>query len=221
MKRKRTRLALMGVSALAICLTVGLTSGVADAKKKGKRGGGRTFTVAKTAPTVVPGAPSPTGVTVATIPIGVVGGKATKGKVISLNGVNVTTSFAGSPGFVSGPGSDVEAELIGPSGRNTDLVNPVPNGSDTETSSGPLTETPNSAASVCVPSATPPPPPCPDPDDNVLPPYSGTIGNEGLLNFSGSGPRGTWFIKVFNGDLSPITVGAVTVTGGLILRPAS
>jgi hypothetical protein len=216
MKRKKSRLALMGVSALAICLTVGLTSGsVADAKK-GKKGGGRSFTVSKTAPTVVPGRPGgPNTVTVAKIPIGVVGGKATKGKVISLNGVNVTTTFAGSPGFAS----NVEVELDGPSGRTAEVFNPFGNGANTETSSGPLTETPNSSLNACVPDTPPPPPPCSDPDAIVGPPFIGTIGNEGLLNFSGSGPRGTWFIKVGNADPSPITVGTVTVTGGLMFKP--
>jgi hypothetical protein len=215
MKSRRSRLALVGVLALAISVTVGLLSGsVADAKKK-KGGGGRSFTVSKTAPTVVPPAPSPTGVAVAKIPIGVVGGKSTKGKVISLNGVNVTTTIAGSPGFAS----NVGVELDGPSGRTAGLANPFGNGANTETSSGPLTESPNAPFNVCVPSNTPPPPPCPDPDAIVGPPYIGTIGNEALLNFSGSGPRGTWFIKVGNAGLTPVTVGTVTVTGGLILKP--
>jgi hypothetical protein len=221
MQRKKSRLALMGVMALAISLTVGLASGsLADAKKK-KGGGGRSFTVSSNAATPVAAAPSPTGVTVAKIPIGTVGGKATKGKVIGLNGVNATTSFSGSPGFAN----DVESELIGPGGRTSNLINPVPNnfgpGNSTETSSGPLTETPNSAAGVCVPSQSPPPPPCADPDDIVGPPFAGTVGNQGLLNFSGSGPRGTWILKVFNFGPAPIVVGATTVTGGLILKPLS
>jgi hypothetical protein len=222
MKRKRSRIALVGVLALALSVTVGLVSGsVADAKKKKGGGNGRSFTVAKTAPTVVPQAPSPTGATVAKIPIGVVGGKATKGKVISLNGVNLTTTFAGSPGFVGGANGGVSAQLVGPSGRTAVVANPFGNGVNTETSSGPLTETPNSSLDVCVPDTPAPPPPCADPDAIVGPPYIGTIGNEGLLNFVGSGPRGTWFIKVANLGPSPITVGAVTVTGGLILKPLS
>jgi hypothetical protein len=216
MKSRRSRIALLGVLALAISVTVGLVSGsVADAKKK-KKGNGRSFTVSKTVPTVVPGRPGGPGtVTVAKIPIGVVGGKATKGKVISLNGVNVTTTFAGSPGFAS----NVGVELDGPSGRTAGLFNPLGNGANTETSSGPLTETPNSSFNACVPDTPPPPPPCTDPDAIVGPPYIGTIGNEGLLNFSGSNPRGTWFIKVGNSDPAPITVGTVTVTGGLIFKP--
>jgi hypothetical protein len=215
MKRRKSRFALVGVLALALSVTIGLVSGsVADAKKK--KGGGRSFTVSKTASNVVPGQPGPNAV-IAKIPIGTVGGKATKGKVISLNGVNATTTFAGSPGFASG----VQAEIVGPGGRQAILGNPFGNGSNTEVSSGPLTETPNSSLGVCIPDTPAPPPPCPDPDDVIGPPYIGTIGNEGLLNFSGSGPRGTWFIKVANFNAEPITVGAVTVTGGLILKPAA
>jgi hypothetical protein len=221
MKQRKSRFALIGVLALALSVTVGLVSGsVADAKKKGKKGG-KSFTVSKTAPTPVGAAPSPTGVTVAKIPIGTVGGKATKGKVIGFNGVNVTTSFSGSPGFVAGANGGVSAELVGPGGRQAVLGNPFGNGANTETSSGPLTETPNSSLEVCVPDTPPPPPPCADPDAVIGPPYIGTIGNEGLLNFSGSGPRGTWFIKVANFGPAPITVGAVTVTGGLIFKPLS
>jgi hypothetical protein len=214
MKSKGTRLALMGVLALAISVTVGLVSGsVADAKKKKSK---RSFTITKTAPTIIPGAPGPA-VAVVKVPIGTVGKKIAKGKVVSLNGATVTTTFTGSPGFASSIG---EVDLIGPSGRQAFLTNPLGNGSNTETSSGPLTETPNSSASFCVPSTPAPPPPCPDPDRALGPPYSGTIGNEALLNFSGSAAVGTWFIKVIRGaGANPITLGAVKVTGGLITKP--
>ena len=219
MKSKRSRLALMGVMALTLSVTVGLVSGsVADAKKKGGGKSRKSFTVANAAPTVVPPAPSATQDAVAKIPIGTVGGRAVKGKVIGLNGVNVTTSFTGAAGFAS----DVFAELIGPSGRTIDVINPIGNGANTETSSGPLLETPNSSVGPCVPSATPPPPPCSDPDDILGPPYAGAIGNIGLQLFAGSGPAGTWFLKVFNGSLAnPVTVGPATVTGSLILKPLS
>jgi hypothetical protein len=214
MKSKGTRLALLGALALVLSVTLGLVSGgVAEAKKKSKR----SFTVAKTAPTVIPGAPGPA-VAVAKIPIGTLGKKVGKGKVVSLNGVNVTSFFSGSPGFAD----NVSAELIGPSGRTTGLTNPIPNnvgGGNTETSSGPLTETPNSAINVCVPDTPAPPPPCTDPDSILGPPYAGTIGNEGLLNFSGSAATGTWFLKVFNGGADPVTLNSVSVTAGLITKP--
>ena len=214
MKGKGNRLALLGVLALALSVTVGLVSGgVADAKKKSKR----SFTISKTTPTVVPGSPGPE-TAVAKIPIGDLGKKVGKGKVVSLNGVTVTTAFSGSAGFADNVGT----ELIGPGGRMSDLINPIPNnvgGGNNETTSGPLTETPNSATGVCVPDTPAPPPPCSDPDNTLGPPYIGTVGNQGLLNFIGSGPVGTWFLKVFNNGADPVTVSSVKVTGGLITKP--
>jgi hypothetical protein len=214
MKSKRSRFALLGVLALALSVTVGLASGsVADAKKKKSK---RSFTVTKTAPTIIPGAAGP-GEVVVKVPIGTIGKKIGKGKVVSLNGVTETTTFSGSPGFAS---NIDEVDVIGPTGRVGFLRNPIGNGSNSETVSGPLTETPNSAADVCVPDASPPPPPCPDPDSTLLSQYVGTIGNTTLLNFSGSGATGTWFIKVFRGaGADPITLGTVKVTGGLIAKP--
>src|SRR3954447_4426513 len=109
MRSRRTRLALLGVLALALSVTVGLVSGsVADAKKKKSK---RSFTITKTAPTVIPGAPGP-GEVVVKVPIGTIGKKIAKGKVVSLNGVTATTTFTGSPGFAS---NIDEADLIGPS----------------------------------------------------------------------------------------------------------
>jgi hypothetical protein len=215
MRSRPSRLLLMGVLALVLSVTVGLLSGsTADAKKKKKSK--RSFTVTKTAPTTIPGAPGP-GDAFVKVPIGTVGKKVAKGKVVSLNGVNVTTTFTGSPGFAS----NIDfVQVIGPSGRFAFLGNPIGNGSNSETTSGPLTETPNSATGACIPSGTPPPPPCADPDNTLGPPYAGTIGNQALLNFSGSAAVGTWFIKVARGaGVDPITLGTVTVTGGLITKP--
>jgi hypothetical protein len=214
MKSNRTKLALMGVLALALSVTVGLVSGsVADAKKKKSK---RSFTVTRTAPTVIPSAAGP-GSVVVKVPIGTVGKKIAKGKVVSLNGVNVTTTFTGSAGFAS---NIDDVNLVGPSGRFAFVGNPIGNGSNTETISGPLTETPNSSTLVCIPDASPPPPPCADPDATLGPPYAGTINNEDLLAFSGSAAVGTWFIKVTRGmGTDPITLGTVKVTGGLITKP--
>jgi hypothetical protein len=214
MKSKRSRVALFGVLALVLSVTVGLVSGsVADAKKKKSK---RSFTITKTAPTVIPGAPGPD-VAVVKVPIGTVGKKIAKGKVVSLNGVNATTTLSGSPGFAS---NISQVNIIGPSGRTAFLLNPFGNGSNSETVSGPLTETPNSSAGVCVPDTPAPPPPCADPDNTLGPPYAGTIGNTSLLNLSGAAAVGTWFVKVVRtAGTDPITLGTVTVTGGLITKP--
>jgi hypothetical protein len=215
MTKSKSRLALLGVLTLALALTAGLVSGsVADAKNKKNK---HSFTVSMTTPAVVPGHPGP-GEAVLRIPIGDVGKKLGKGKVVSLNGVDVTTTFSGSAGFAGG----VSAELQAPSGRHAGLINPVPNRTgpgSTETVSGPLTETPNSSVGVCVPDHTPPPPPCTDPDNTLGPPYVGFVGNESLLNFIGSGVVGTWILKVTNSNPAPVAVNSVTVTGGLIAKP--
>jgi hypothetical protein len=104
MRGRKSRLAVFGALTLVAALMVGLMSGAADAAKKKSK---RSFTVSKTTPTVVPGAPGP-GAAVAKIPIGTVGGKATKGKVVSLNGVTVTTSFSGPEGFADDVFADVQ-----------------------------------------------------------------------------------------------------------------
>ena len=53
MQKKRSRLALTGMLALALSVTVGLLVGPAEAaKKKGKKGG--TVSVSRTAPTAIP-----------------------------------------------------------------------------------------------------------------------------------------------------------------------
>jgi hypothetical protein len=212
MKSKRTRLALMGVMALVLSVTVGLVSGgVADAKKKKKKGA-KTFAVAKTTPTAIPLA-NAGGPGVVKVPIGIVGGKKLKGKVISFSSVTVTTSWSGGPGFGSNP---TFATLIAPNGRSVGLVAPAFDG--TSAAQGPVTETPDSPASYCTPVGAPPPPPCNDPDANVLgPAYAGTIGNAGLSNFGGISPNGTWQIKLFNADPAiPATLNSISVNGNLI-----
>src|SRR3954447_24676936 len=100
MKSKRSRLALLGLMALVLSVTVGLVSGsVADAKKK-KAKGAKSFTISKTTPTVIPprGA-GPTNPTFVKVPIGTVGGKKLKKKIIGFSTVTVTTTFTGDAGF--------------------------------------------------------------------------------------------------------------------------
>ena len=155
--------------ALALSVTVGLLVGPAEAaKKKGKKGG--TVSVSRTAPTAIPLENATTGVDgVASVPL-TVGNKA-KGKVVGADTATVATSWSGGAGF----GATTIAQLIAPNGRAVGLFAPAadPNA----TGSGPTTETPNSPFGFCVPAAVPPPPPCSDPDNNLGPPYAGTIGN--------------------------------------------
>jgi hypothetical protein len=214
MKSKRSRLALMGVLALAISVTVGLVSGsVADAKKKSK--GAKSFTISKTTPSVIPLA-SASQPGVAKIAIGNVGGKKLKRKIISFDSVSVTTKWSGGSGFAQ----ELSAQLISPRGRTAGLISPIPNnffGSDTSTAVGPTTETPDSSRNACTPSTVPPPPPCSDPDATLGPPYAGTIGNTNLQVYDGTHPQGTWFIKVFNFSTTiPANLDSVSVTSPVI-----
>jgi hypothetical protein len=215
MKSKRSRLAIVGVLALALSVTVGLASGgVADAKKKK---GAKVFFVARTVPITIPPANNTTiQVGAVKAPIGTVAGKKLKGRIISFSSISVTTSFAGVPGF----SADIRPIVIAPNGRNAVLNSPFQNNlvNPTETFSGPTTETTDSSAGVCVPSAPPGPtqPPCSDPDNTLGPPYAGTVGNQNLTNLLGISPLGTWFIKVFNASDNPATLVSISVTGDLV-----
>jgi hypothetical protein len=217
MKSKRSRLALVGVLALAISVTVGLVSGnVADAKKKKK--GAKSFTISKTTPTAIPArstASSP--LTFVKVPIGTVGGKKLKNKIIGFSTVSVTTTFNGDPGFAD----SIQATVISPVGRTSSLTNPTRNSNTpapSETVSGPTTETPNSSTLVCIPQTTAPAqPPCADPDATLGPPYAGTIGNTSLAAFEGTKPQGTWFVKLRNTSTTTnATLSSITVNGELI-----
>jgi hypothetical protein len=215
MKIKKSRLATMAVLALVMSVTVGLLSGsVADAKKKKKKTA-TTFTVTKTTPTAIPLA-TPTAAGVAKIPIGTITGKKFKNKIVSFKGISVTTTWTGDAGFAG----NINASLIGPTGRETGISAPFSNlagGPATETSSGPTTETPNSSTGTCTPNAVPPPPPCSDPDDSLGPPYAGTIGNLTLLAQSGASPVGTWTLKVLHFSTTKnAQLASITVTGSLV-----
>ena len=220
MKSKRSRIALMGVLALAISVTVGLVSGsVADAKKK-KAKGAKSFTISKTTGTTIPPRSSATAPnSFVKVPIGTVGGKKLKKKIIGFSTVTVTSTFNGDAGFAN----SIQATVISPVGRNATLTNPTANSNNTptETVSGPTTETPNSSTLVCVPQSSPPfgfaQPPCSDPDATLGPPYAGTISNAGLAVFEGTKPQGTWFVKLRNtSSTTSATLSSITVTGELI-----
>jgi hypothetical protein len=198
MKSKRSRLAIVGVLALAMTVTVGLVSGsVAEAKKKGAKS-----VTAVGAPIAIPVAASnnaPAGV--ANVPLVV--GKKAKGKVVGWDSVAITTTFTGSTNTALG---SIFSELIAPNGRTVFLNAPVFNTSANPGQgnqvAGPTTETPDSFVNPCFPS-TAPSQPCPggsgrDPDALLGPPYAGTIQNGALSHFGGVPARGTWTLRLFN-----------------------
>ena len=222
MKSKRSRLALMGVLALVLSVTVGLVSGsVADAKKKKKKSA-NSITVSKTTPTSIPVSASNTAPdSLTSIPLMV--GKKAKGKVVGWDSLIVTTTFTGSSSTALG---NVNAEVTAPNGRTVGLSAPVWNfavpGPQANTISGPLTETPNSPFNPCFPDATHP---CPggalrDPEATVGPNYAGTIGNSVLAHFGGVPARGTWTVKVFNSSTTDTAVlNSVSITMTLKTAP--
>jgi hypothetical protein len=195
MKRRRSRLALIGMLALAISVTVGLMAGSADAKKKGKKKGAKQVTVSKSTPTAIPAGDATTGIAgVASVPLTV--GKKAKGMVV--NSVAVTYQLSDPAGFLD----DIDPKLIAPNGRRLFIDNPAQffSGGDLLTVMGPLTTTPNSATGYCFPNPAPPPPGCPsgDLDDTLGPPFAGTAGDVDLALFTGVGAKGTWQFKALN-----------------------
>jgi hypothetical protein len=211
MRTRRSRLALLGVLALAMCVMFALTAGAAEAKKKGKKKGAKSVTVSKTTPTAIPAKPTLEGNdTMVSIPLTV--GKKAKGKVVGWDSLTVTTTFSSgsNQGLV-----DLGAKVTAPNGRTVFLVNPPPlTGIADITTAGPTTETPNSPFSFCAPEPTNP---CPgglsqDPEATVGPPYAGTVGNSELTKFGGVPARGTWTVKAFNEGDVPGALNSVSIT---------
>jgi hypothetical protein len=216
MRNKRSRLALFGVLALALSVTVGPAVDVAAGQKKGKKGA-RTFTAAKTAPTIIPAAISLGGgnVIAGRVDIPLTVGKKAKGKVVGFDTVSAThTLSAGAVDVLD----DIDTSLLNPKRREVGLITPQ----DGNTIFiGPLTQTPNSDAGVCVGGAAPPPPPCPNPGNTLGPPYAGTVGNNGLVLFNGGAARGTWFYRFLNfNPAATATANSVKIEGNLIPKAA-
>jgi hypothetical protein len=210
MNAGRSRFALIGVLALAICVAASLLAGTAEAKKKKKTKTVGSITVSRTTPTAVPPAVAPTATSVGSlgfvsVPL-TVGNKA-KGKVVGWDSATLTTTFTGSSPPALG---SVFAELTAPNGRTvgtdyeTTLINPVSDSTSATTGnlvSGPLTETPDSPFKICLGSPGPPAtPPCANPEQTVGPPYAGTVSSNGLAMVNGVPAKGTWTYKVFNGS---------------------
>lgn len=196
MNSGRSRFALFGVLALAMCVAFALVAGTADAKKKKKKKGGNSVTLSQTTPTAIPAGDAVTGISgVATLPFTV--GKKAKGKVVSSNSLTATFQVSDPAGSLD----DLDLKVIAPNGRTVFLDNPALfAGSGSETVVGPLTQTANSSTGYCAPNPAPPPPGCPagDPDNILPPPWAGTARNLDLAFFSGVQARGTWLLKVIN-----------------------
>jgi hypothetical protein len=207
------------VLALAICVTVGLMAGAAEAKKKGKKKGAKQVTIAKTTPTGIPAGDGTNEVAgVASVPLAV--GKKAKGKVVNANNLFVTYQLSDPGGFLD----DIDLKLVAPNGRAIFLDNPSQffADGDTLTVVGPLTTTPNSVTGYCFPNPAPPPAGCPDgdPDNTLAPPFAGTARDFDLEHFAGVPARGTWTLKALNFSTVPTHVlDSVRVQFGLVAAP--
>jgi hypothetical protein len=216
MKSKRSRLARVGVLALALSVTVGLATGsVAEAKKKK---GAKSVTVSRTVPTGIPaaaaGAGAPNGV--ALIPLAV-GGKKVKGKVVGWDTLTITTNWTST---TAGALNSINAELIAPNGRTVNLVAPPFDTGAGYLAAGPVTETPNSKVGFCSQMGAPPPPPCSNVDNTLGRPYAGTVGNTFLAWFGGVPVTGTWTLEVQNSSATTTaTLNSVTLFATLRSAP--
>jgi hypothetical protein len=221
MKQRRSRLALLGVMALALCVTLGLMVGAADAKKgKGKKKKSpHQVTAAVATPTPIPAGDGTNEVAgVASVALNV--GKKAKGKVVNANNLFVTYQLSDPGGFLD----DIDLKLVAPNGRAIFLDNPAGffGDGDTLTVVGPLTTTPNSSVGYCFPNPAPPPAGCPDgdPDNNLAPPFAGVARDFDLANFAGVPARGTWTMKALNfSTVSTHVLDSAKIQLGLVAKP--
>ena len=185
--KKRSRLALFGTLVLSLCLTVGLVGG-ADAAKKKKKKGQNAVSIQKLN---VPVADRAVGAPQAAVtPITFAVPNSFGNKVVG--NTELTLQVTGS---AAGYLDDIEARLIAPSGRVISFNIPD-SGIAPNQSFGPTRYTPNSPFGFCL-DATPP---CEDPDDNLGPPFNGTVGDTDLALFDGIKMKGTWTLKILDFD---------------------
>ncbi|MGH2957832.1 MAG: hypothetical protein ACRDL6_12675 [Solirubrobacterales bacterium] len=188
MQAKRSRLSRLGVLALALCLGVGMTAGVADAqKKKKKKKAGGTANITQTVNAPVPDAtPSLNGQLISTIDVG---GK--KFKKTRIRDVNVTIQTTGS---AAGSAGDLYALLSSPNGTTVFLFG----GLDGQ-SIGPVTLDDQSNLALSIGPLAPPLDP-----NTLYPPYAGRAQPFGTFSsMNDGGATGTWTLRVVDTDPTP------------------
>jgi hypothetical protein len=221
MKNKRSRLALFGVLALALSVTVGLTAGVAEAQKKKKRKGAKggqvtvTSNATHTVAAAIPIAPGEevAGQTIVTLPTP---NKKAKGKVVSPDSVTATYAISGVPSTPPTGGPGFVGINLQHRGRETGLPTPFDTGT---TLIGKVTASPNSNVGFCTPDAAPPPPPCSDPANSCLRPYACTVQANQLTIFGLQKAKGAWIFRLLNFGSTNVTVNQLSVTATLKIVP--
>jgi hypothetical protein len=182
MKSKRSRLALVGVLALAISATVGLVSAsIADAKKSKKN---KAAVVSKTVNTAIPDRSTGGAALDGRLDVSLNVGKKFKGKVVGADGPSVTFQTTGDSATSAG---DLTIYLVSPRGRLSQL-NPDIGFFGVGQSIGPLTLTANSSIGLCTSAS----PPCPNPLATLNRPFAGTAQDSYLSIYHGQQVNGTW-----------------------------
>ena len=209
---QRSRVAVVGIVALALCTAFAMTfGGVADAKKKKKKSP-TTFQQVLQPNAAIPddvasGHSTPLDTTLTV-------GKKFKGKVVG--DVNVTSIQT--TGSATGAASDLVMRIIAPNGRSVRLWS----GGFGDQSIGPLTFDDDTPVSICSQST----PPCTWAVDTLNEPFAGTS-NLQFLGSGGTGPlaqlngvamRGTWTFQIW--DAAEIGKTSVLNSWGLKITAA-
>ena len=188
MRSKRSRIALMGVLALALSVTVGVVTGAEAAKKK--KSNKASFSQTKAVNVVIPddvavGASVPVRTDINL-------GNKFKGKVVT--DVNVTVQTTGN---IAGAAADLNAKLSAPNGRTIILFESVG-----DISIGPWKMDDDTRTQICDQVV---PPACIDPDSTLNRPFAGTSNlNDDdddvrpLSGFNGVGMKGNWTLSIYD-----------------------
>ena len=209
MKSKRSRLTLMGVVALALCVTVGFASGtVASAAKKQKKKAGATVAkVSNTTPRAIPDRPAGVSSVSGRLDTTLKVGKKFKGKTVGTLELTFQTT-----GDAATSSNDLEVDITAPNGYRLP-GNWWDNSIGNSQSVGPLTITPNSPVRTCTATT----PPCSNPFSTLNRPFVGTVGDNTFMWLRGLPMKGKWIVTVLdrsNTNTSILNSVALKITAG-------
>ena len=192
MRTKRSRFTLLGVLALSLCLSVGITAGVAEAQKKKKKKAGGTAEITRAVNAPVPDATaSLNGQLVSTIDVA---GK--KFKKTRIRDVDVTLQTLGN---AAGAAGDLYAQLSSPNGTTVFLFAGL-----SGSSIGPLTLDDQSNLGLGGPFAAPLDP------NTLYAPYVGRAQPFGTFSSMNDGAaNGTWTLRVVDTGAPPPTLTSI------------
>jgi hypothetical protein len=202
-RSKRNRLALFGVLALALSVTVGITAGAVEAKKV------KTFSSQVSPNAAIPDDPGGAGPSIPLVSTINVGKKYKQRKVADVNVTGIQTT-----GSAATAAADLEATLTGPTGRTIHLFAGV-GGQNL----GPWTLNDDTKTSICDDTALT----CSNPNATLLQPFAGTSNlkdtddDVGVLSeFDLTRMKGTWTLTIWDDQVG----GTSTLNSwGLQIKP--